>query len=243
MVERVIDEETGREVELFNSDELKADRTAYWSISCDHSQKKLGRVAYRNGSLHVRTVCLVCGQFVGDTTKKLPEHDQLETINYERIAKEYRANRQKGWDEVLQKHARMQRRRSAGYQKEYLGYLASPVWRAVRDKVLQRANFVCEGCLERPATQVHHLSYRYFRREMMFDLVAVCRDCHAICHPDKIEDSDDLWLDDLPCFGCRHYGDITDDGSWCDRFDVHTVVALTDRERCGPKRQGFEELK
>lgn len=45
--------------------------------------------------------------------------------------------------------------------------------------------FMCEGCLERPATQVHHLHYQRVFDECLFDLVAICDRCHAKCHPRK----------------------------------------------------------
>jgi hypothetical protein len=38
-------------------------------------------------------------------------------------------------------------------------YLKSPEWRSLREKVLKRANYVCEGCGEKAATQAHHLTY------------------------------------------------------------------------------------
>jgi hypothetical protein len=70
-------------------------------------------------------------------------------------------------------------------------YLQSEAWKARRDAVLRRAQFVCEGCGERPATQVHHRpeAYRQLRqsgRELLCDLVALCEDCHGlVAHADK----------------------------------------------------------
>ena len=61
----------------------------------------------------------------------------------------------------------------------YRGYLAGPVWREKRRRVLLRDGYFCQACHERTATQVHHLSYRYVGMEPDFDLVAVCEPCHA----------------------------------------------------------------
>lgn len=61
----------------------------------------------------------------------------------------------------------------------YREYLAGESWTRTRAKVLERAEYVCEGCRERRATQVHHLNYDDPRgEEMLFNLVALCADCH-----------------------------------------------------------------
>lgn len=65
---------------------------------------------------------------------------------------------------------------------DYVRYMASPEWHALRKKVFARSGGICEGCGERLAVQVHHLHYRRFRKEMLFDLVAVCLECHEAIH-------------------------------------------------------------
>ena len=66
--------------------------------------------------------------------------------------------------------------------RAYDAYLESPQWRRRRELVLRRARSTCEGCGERRATQVHHLSYDRVSTEMLFELVAVCDRCHASIH-------------------------------------------------------------
>lgn len=62
-------------------------------------------------------------------------------------------------------------------------YLATPNWRARRDAVLLR-DYLRGGCQARLATctvraeEVHHLTYRHWRNEPLFELIAVCRPCH-----------------------------------------------------------------
>lgn len=61
----------------------------------------------------------------------------------------------------------------------YQDYLSTDGWERTRLKVLDRAKGICEGCGEARATQVHHLHHEDARgEEMLFNLVAVCRDCH-----------------------------------------------------------------
>ena len=37
---------------------------------------------------------------------------------------------------------------------------------------------MCEGCGVRRAAQVHHLTYEHVGDELLFELVAVCGQCH-----------------------------------------------------------------
>ena len=64
----------------------------------------------------------------------------------------------------------------------YADYLQSEQWKNLRGKVLRRADGVCEACGDAPAAQVHHLTYERVGREMLFDLAAVCLECHAKAH-------------------------------------------------------------
>ena len=61
-------------------------------------------------------------------------------------------------------------------------YMQTPQWQRIRQKVMKRCGGICEGCGDRPATQVHHLTYERLGREMLFDLVGLCRSCHESIH-------------------------------------------------------------
>ncbi len=79
--------------------------------------------------------------------------------------------------------ARLRRNEAAEeWRQLYPIYLASDAWQRRRDLVLQRADFVCEGCRELGADEVHHLTYDHVGAEFLFDLVALCRDCHRRWH-------------------------------------------------------------
>lgn len=66
--------------------------------------------------------------------------------------------------------------------REYREYLASPEWKRRRQKVIDRAKGICEGCLTQGAEQVHHRTYAHFRNEFAFELLALCEDCHRRWH-------------------------------------------------------------
>jgi 5-methylcytosine-specific restriction endonuclease McrA len=57
-------------------------------------------------------------------------------------------------------------------------YYASRAWAARRAKVFKRDNYTCQACRDRPATEVHHLSYAHFGEEPLFELTSVCEACH-----------------------------------------------------------------
>lgn len=63
---------------------------------------------------------------------------------------------------------------------DYPSYLASPLWKSIRLRVLKRANWKFEVCDKGFATEVHHRSYCFAAmtgRQSSF-LVATCRECH-----------------------------------------------------------------
>jgi hypothetical protein len=67
-------------------------------------------------------------------------------------------------------------------QLEHDLYLASPQWRMIRKRVLDRCHYVCEGCGMHSAVEAHHLTYRHWRQEFLFELVGLCAGCHARVH-------------------------------------------------------------
>ena len=67
----------------------------------------------------------------------------------------------------------------------YASYLSTPQWKARAAKVHKRAKGMCEGCGTKKSREVHHLSYAHVGNEFLFELVALCEDCHDRWHTDK----------------------------------------------------------
>ena len=61
-------------------------------------------------------------------------------------------------------------------------HMSSPKWAMLRDKVLKRDGWTCQGCLRGNATQVHHLTYSHLGEELAFQLISLCRECHEKTH-------------------------------------------------------------
>lgn len=87
-------------------------------------------------------------------------------------------NRYERW-EVEQRRPKLQSENER-WQSEYRAYLDSAQWRELRYRVLERDGHKCQSCLSAPATQVHHMTYRYYNagHDSALFLRSVCRACH-----------------------------------------------------------------
>lgn len=74
------------------------------------------------------------------------------------------------------------------WEREHAEYLQSPEWQERRVKVLDRSGGVCEACGVAKATTVHHVTYRRWKNEPLFDLRAVCTPCHELIHGKQQEE-------------------------------------------------------
>lgn len=62
-------------------------------------------------------------------------------------------------------------------------YLRSDHWRALRERMLQRAGGFCSQCRRRSSRlEVHHLTYRNLGQERESELQVLCHDCHVEEH-------------------------------------------------------------
>ena len=65
----------------------------------------------------------------------------------------------------------------------YYSYIRSGRWRRVRRERLRIDGFKCAICGARENLQVHHMSYeRLGQTGEIFDLITLCRECHAMIH-------------------------------------------------------------
>jgi len=143
------------------------------STRCDHADAPLVQRRQGNGVVVVVRQCQRCGLNLG-AVKKASVTTPLSELPW--------------WDEARRERwwalrAEARQRESDAWHRAYDAYLASPQWRELRRKVLARCHGVCEGCGERPAVQIHHLTYARTGYEMLFDLAAVCLECHEKIHP------------------------------------------------------------
>jgi hypothetical protein len=153
--------------------------SGYLNPDCDlhlwqlvHFEDRAGRVRYKNQCTH-------CWKLSREIARKdLPQG--APSISVEREDPDAK------WSAIARVRTSMLDRLNAGAEAErkekYNTYLTSPAWYDLRARVLQRSGGLCEGCGDRMADHIHHLTYERFGREMLFDLAAVCRECHTVIH-------------------------------------------------------------
>lgn len=142
--------------------------------SCGAAGSQLRRRVIANGSIQFVAQCLTCGRSASNPVAKSSLKTQSLTPWDESLAKSYDE------EQALQRQDE-----KAEWFEQHDDYLRTPAWRAKRAAVLLRAKGLCEGCGLRPATQVHHLSYEHWQDELLWELVAICRECHERVHAER----------------------------------------------------------
>jgi len=160
-----------------------AKRASAPARECNHASQELRFLKQSNGNILYKNQCLRCGQ----TFPNIP-HDKLTDAQKQAakatddtIRQRFEKENEHVFNDAFTK---AKAERKAVRRRKYNRYLESDEWKQKRDKVLKRANGICEGCLENPAKHVHHLHYGSIFDELLFDLVAICESCHAKIHPE-----------------------------------------------------------
>lgn len=67
---------------------------------------------------------------------------------------------------------------------DYSDFLQTPYWKAIAEKVRQRAGFKCQMCNSNEGLHVHHRTYEHHGDEIhhMEDLICLCHSCHEKYH-------------------------------------------------------------
>ena len=149
--------------------------------SCIHEARELRHRTIKGGAKSYVRQCIRCG----NTSQPVKKEIALAELG-EYVAPAYDNDLEVTW----------RNRKSAEYEKvnidfrskrvdDYGAYLSSETWLKKRKKILARANDICEGCGEKVATEVHHISYEHIGKEFLFELVAVCSECHHNIHDIK----------------------------------------------------------
>lgn len=122
---------------------------------------------------------LQCPDCAHSRALKLAEYTDVDALPEfsETLGDEISQAQSDAWRE---KHDQEQARRKREWFEDYNVYLRSPEWRKRRAKVMKRAGGICESCLEAPAVQVHHTTYVHVKNEPLWELRAICEDCHEL---------------------------------------------------------------
>lgn len=176
-------------------------------LQCNHEPIPT-RTQKSNGVVCVVLQCQKCGERLREVSKKLYNVDALPTFDESLKARateqfNLRVNELKEIRfELKQQEIEKFTPRDVievyteaiedrpDFWDQYTPYLKSQRWHAMRNLVLKRDENLCQSCLSRKATQVHHLSYRLFKQlgySAAFELVAICHECHSKIHPHTAE--------------------------------------------------------
>jgi len=65
---------------------------------------------------------------------------------------------------------------------DYLSYMYSKEWRALREERLEIDEHKCVLCKSEDDLVCHHLTYRNMYKESIFELITLCSGCHWRIH-------------------------------------------------------------
>jgi len=160
---------------------------------CQHDQTAIRVRTDKSGRKLIARQCIRCGLKQGDYLSPKQFSDiQLQEMSQWNVDLERDFSKQRSFELVARVKDIDQQERDA-FLKRHRAFLKSDIWHRLRSKVLKRANYICEGCGDAQATEVHHLNYtRWGGNELLIDLLAVCGDCHLKLHPKKADPVDIL---------------------------------------------------
>ena len=260
-MKKMTDPKTGEQIILWHTPALSSDLSAFNRGECQH--KKLQKVlrTVKGGSKQLVKQCLDCGTQIGSafSQKNLPEEPGVWNGD---LARKYDTQRKATLQSIREKHFEKQQRVSGNFSQLYYEHMKSEKWLQMRVKIFRRANNICEGCLEKPARDVHHLSYAHLSDELMFELVALCRECHVKveqtqnCDDDigtsaspaseetqQQNEAENFFEDDwIKCSGCRFQSN-DEIGKLCGVFNIPAHIALADDALCGDSGKSYEPLR
>lgn len=152
-------------------------------FTCDHPQTEIKSKTDSAGRCYYVRQCLDCWQQVGTALKKttVPNPESVQSFDEEKSSHWERWKQARRF-ELQEDENHLRRSHQSAWWKKYTAYLQTPTWHEKRTRVLKRDNYLCQACLESKATQAHHLTYKHLEHEPLFDLVAICPDCHEDLH-------------------------------------------------------------
>lgn len=155
--------------------------------SCDYTA--IRRRVLSHGVATYVVQCLGCGRQIRSVKKDSYEVRMLADLQPfdDTLRQSWQDQQRRFYEARAEARINDQATKQSEWWIQYNAYLNTTAWRLKRQAVLTRANNWCEGCAGRPATDVHHKTYDHMGNELLFELVAVCKTCHHILHPEMDE--------------------------------------------------------
>lgn len=158
-------------------------------LQCDCERQAIRIRTQSNGVRIYVLQCLACGRQIRAVSKNAPEVLAMpERVPFDAALQDAWTARQQELRAASERvRAEARAMHTTVWWQQYTAYLQTPAWRAKRAAVLERDNDLCQGCRARRATQVHHTTYDHVTNELLFELIAVCDECHRVLHPEMDE--------------------------------------------------------
>lgn len=141
-----------------------------------------------NGTWVQRVACSNCRTLIGGAKKKGDDFLKLRPYTQESYKQTEQDRRQSFThlrNNLTSFSEKFREDKNRLWWEQYTAYLKTDKWKHLRQQVLERENFMCQGCHYSKAVHVHHTTYDNLGDELLFQLVALCVQCHNKLHPEK----------------------------------------------------------
>lgn len=152
------------------------------TVECPHEQTEFRRLPIANGRWQLRKQCQDCGELIGGAVKRETVKD---CASLPLVDENLRNARDRQWQERRDYREQCEAESHEAFWRYYADYITSAEWQQKRSLVLRRAKGICEGCGLKSPEHVHHQTYEHLGDEFLFELVAICRECHQKIHPHR----------------------------------------------------------
>lgn len=143
---------------------------------CDHELEIIDFIV-AGGSHQYWNVCRKCWRKIGSPLSQknvFPIYKRPLDLFYKRVEELLAPEK----EEIRNIKERLLLKKKELMAEYYLEYLKSTEWKEKRRLILVRDNHECQICKGK-AVDVHHLTYAHFKKEYDFELISLCRSCHA----------------------------------------------------------------
>jgi len=170
-------------------EKLEEEIVSFWK--CNHENITCV-VTMTDGRESIKDVCKLCGHAGGSQSRK--KFTQKEQSKMHRTTTsgliDYRQKHHEKLERLINQQKSIKEdiitNHSESWWEWYKEYLLSPEWKDKRQLVMGRARNVCESCGSNAAKQVHHIAYDHVGNEPLWELKAVCDECHEVLHSEKV---------------------------------------------------------
>ena len=163
---------------------VEVNEYGWWS--CMHKTEVLRERTNSNGAVIQGFQCQTCGHWRAtkkDRSIHCPEFDTGIAIRFNNAYESYRFQKA---ESERREFSRRKEQEDREWKAAYSAWLLTTAWKARRDRVMNRAGWLCECCLKARAEHVHHTTYACCKvvdgvmldATPMWLLKAICKSCH-----------------------------------------------------------------